>query len=126
LFCVVIFAVFLRGDVDAQTIRQNSQYGLIYFYEDGCPYCEKQTPVLNRYIKDYPMDILKIEIRHSPNIAAKFDVTLVPTIILVQRNSKNYLVLSKGAIDYYTLKNRISEGIKILQKQQIRQTVLAW
>ncbi len=126
MFCLIIITAFLRSDVDAGTIEQHSRYGLIYFYEDGCPYCERQTPVLQRYLRDYPMAVLKVEIRHRPDLTARFNITMVPTIILVQKGSASRLLISKGAIGYQKLKYRISDGIKYLEKQRRQKQIVGW
>jgi thioredoxin 1 len=56
---------------------------LVDFYADWCAPCRILTPVLDQVARDTPgAKVVKVNIDHSPQLARKYHVTAVPTMIV--------------------------------------------
>ena len=101
--------------------------GIIVFIKDGCPFCEKQLPVLNWLQSDYHIDVVAASLNQCPantnniqcmvNPAAfkLYNVQYEPTIVLVIRQadgSPKFEPVGVGLTDEVTLVNRIYYFVK--------------
>jgi putative oxidoreductase len=66
----------------------------IYFYNEGCPYCDKQNLVMETLEPQYSssIDFIRISAFDEPEIAGKYNVTSVPSLFLISGydNDGNY------------------------------------
>jgi conjugal transfer pilus assembly protein TraF len=56
--------------------------------------------------------IRKVNINENPAMATKFQVEITPTLILVQRESGDFMPLSSGVISMSDLKSRVYRSIR--------------
>ena len=98
------------------TIREaRDQFALIMFSEEGCKFCESQSGIL-AYFEDYfNWPIRNIDIGRQPNMAARFNVEKVPEIIIVSRDTGDYMPISVGTISMNELKDRVYRSIRLMQ-----------
>ena len=102
-------------EIDA-TIRASGQnFALIMFVKHGCRFCEAQKAILNYFIENYAWPARTINIEEEPNVAARFNITLVPTILLVHKDSSRYIPISVGVISLADLKTRLYRSIRYLR-----------
>jgi thioredoxin 1 len=92
------------------TFKKETEQGtvLVDFYADWCGPCRMLTPVLEKVAKE--MDgkavVAKLDIDHSQKIAATFQVTSVPTLILFKGGKEVGRLV--GLRDADTIKNFVS------------------
>ena len=55
---------------------------LLYFHEKWCPNCEKMEPIVEQIRHQIPNE--KINLEYEPTRAKEFNVTSIPTIILIE------------------------------------------
>lgn len=55
---------------------------LVEFGADWCAPCKMQVPILENFSKDRKVKILQVDVDNSPELANKFKITGVPTIIV--------------------------------------------
>jgi len=109
----------ILNEVDA-TIRDSANdFALIMFVKPGCRFCEAQAAILKYFMENYHWPVRAIDIEQNPNTAARFNVTLVPTILVVGKDSGKYLPISVGVISLADLKKRLYRSIRYL-KGEIR------
>ena len=89
-------------------------YGLIYFYSDGCEFCKEQSNILKYFIERYGWEVKNINIQENSAMAARFNVERVPHIMLIYRKSSDYLPVSAGVISLTEMEEKVYRGMKLL------------
>jgi len=98
-----------------QTLAENrDKYALLYFYSPDCGYCAKQQPVLEYFIKDSGWQVKPINIQQDQKAALNFNIAQTPSIVLIRRNSPDWLLISSGIIALSELKERIVRGLGLI------------
>ncbi len=84
---------------------------LVDFYADWCGPCRMQTPVLEELAQEMKekLAIVKVDTDQSVNIAARFEVTSIPTLILFKDGKLVKRVV--GLKDLDALKKMIMEQL---------------
>lgn len=96
-------------------IRQGmSDHGLLFFFSTSCPYCLKQAGVLEGFTRKYQWDIRPVNISEEPNLAARFGVETVPTVLLVKRDVPQPYPVAVGVIARNEMERNISRGMRLL------------
>ena len=100
----------------------NEKAHLWYFYKSTCPYCQKQTPILNTLHELYGTEILAITMdnvrspgmesfkhRADTNLIAsrKMGVTRTPTIVMMKNDGSGYVNVTVGIETLERLEDRI-------------------
>ena len=67
-----------------------SSLTLVDFYASWCAPCKMQTPILIEFGEemDYKVKIIKVDVDQNPEIANKYSVQSIPTIILFQNGKQ--------------------------------------
>lgn len=67
-----------------ETVLKSKTPVLVDFYADWCTPCKMMSPIIEEIAKDFKdkIMVLKINIDESPDIAQKYSVMSIPTIIL--------------------------------------------
>lgn len=77
----------LGSDVEKMlNYLKDRDYRIMYFYKDGCPYCEASEPevgLIENYLKVYRINVLK-----DTSMALKWNIFSTPTFILVSPKDK--------------------------------------
>lgn len=61
---------------------------IVDFYADWCGPCRMILPYLDEIASELGVDIVKVNIDESPNIASKYNVMSIPTIIIFKKGEK--------------------------------------
>jgi thioredoxin-like negative regulator of GroEL len=84
-------AITLNGPAEFQAIALGAQDpALVMFYKDGCEACEEMEPMIDSLATLYKgravvarlMVVSAVRTKPWPEINAKYDITMVPTVIL--------------------------------------------
>ena len=61
---------------------------LIYFYADWCPSCRTASLLINKISEEQnDVSFFKINVDHSKNLSAQFNIKSIPTVILFKNSS---------------------------------------
>jgi len=76
----------ILGEGNAELFKQHAVEGkrltIVDFHADWCPPCKMLDPILQKALKDEPeADLLKINTDTEVEIAAKYKVSALPTVI---------------------------------------------
>lgn len=71
----------------SQEVAQAAQPVLVDFWAPWCVYCKRLSPVLDRLSDklEAQVSVAKINIDEQPELAQKFDVSVIPTLYLFQQ-----------------------------------------
>jgi len=72
--------------------RRKKKRSLLYFYMNNCSYCEKFNPTWNKLVKEFKSKLSMKKINGPSNnlLMNKYDVSIFPTVILVNGSPKKY------------------------------------
>jgi thioredoxin 1 len=75
---------------------------LIDFYADWCSPCKLMNPILDELEKEYPdLKIVKINVDEDSAMVQKYNVTTVPTYILMKEEDNEIVSFVYGAMPKY-------------------------
>jgi conjugal transfer pilus assembly protein TraF len=105
----------LEQEVKERVLASHDNYALIYFYQDGCPYCETQSNIL-RFLAEARHWLVKpVNITKNRALALRFNITVTPTILLIKKGEEGYLPLGTGVITLERLDERIYSGMRMME-----------
>ena len=103
-----------HDEVQDRINRARGDYGLLFFYSPTCEYCHEQEKIMQFFESKYGWEIKRIDITREQGLADLFGVTIVPTILLVYRDSKDAIPVSAGVISADEMEEKIYRGVRLL------------
>lgn len=94
-----------------------AQYGLFYFYKPGCPYCEAEEKILTFFVNSRHFSVQPINVQQNPEMAAQFNITITPSLVLVKRGNDTPIPISYGVIALDELEARVFNGVRAYEGQ---------
>jgi conjugal transfer pilus assembly protein TraF len=109
-----VFAMRVREQEETIASGRN-QFGLIMFTREACDFCDSQKSILEFFINKYGWPVRILDINDYPNVAAKFNVTMTPTIIMVDKDSGKSMPISVGVISMSDLAQKLYRSIRFMR-----------
>ncbi len=103
-----------NNEMSSRLDESQNDYALIYFYRDGCEFCEAQDGILSMFVERFNWEIKKVNIEYNPFFAAKYNITTVPYLLLIYKNSTEAIPISAGVITVNEIVSKIYHGIRLL------------
>jgi len=114
----VIARVKMQKEEIASTIQTAaSDHALLYFYSPDCPYCVEQQQILRFFTDQYGWQVKGIDINENPSTAARFNITITPTLLLIGKGREEYIPVASGVVALEELERRLSRSIRLLNGQ---------
>lgn len=99
-----------------QTIsRAGNDHALIFFVSPGCGFCAKQAGILAYFRDKYGWQIKTVDISRNINAAARFNITITPTLLLIKKGQEKYMTVTNGVIALSELERKLYRAIRYLQ-----------
>ena len=79
------------GDFDAEVLESPTPV-LIDFFAEWCGPCKMMGPILDEVARDYAgkLKVVKVDVDASGETAARFDVTAMPTFVVVKDGRETF------------------------------------
>lgn len=98
------------------TLRNNREdFALIYFQRPDCSYCDEQSRILDWFTGETGWTVKKVNTRENLTLAAKFNVEITPTLILIQKGKQDYLPISAGVISADEIEDKAYRAVRLLK-----------
>jgi len=113
---------------ETETERRNKilisrdDFAIIYFSAAGCPYCVEQDKILGYFRGRNNWTIKKIDREQYPDLAAKFNVTMAPTLLLIRKGRDDFMPITSGIISLTELEDRVFMGIRLMNNETTPET----
>jgi thioredoxin 1 len=91
--------VVLNEDNFDQVIKGYDKV-LVDFYADWCGPCRALAPILDKIATQYA--VVKVDIQNSPELASRFNVSSIPTLILFEKGQP--IVVKIGLMNEKSIK----------------------
>lgn len=119
--------VSMQNEEIFQTInRAGTDHALLFFVSPGCGFCEKQAGILGYFIDKYGWQVKTVDISRNSNSAARFNITITPTLLLIKKGTDNYLSVANGVIAMTELERKLYRAIRLLQGNTESDTFLMY
>jgi conjugal transfer pilus assembly protein TraF len=103
-----------KQDEVAKTITESSgDFALVMFIQKECRFCDVQKSILKFFTARYGWNIRYIDIDMYPDIASRFGIEQTPSLVLISKESKDYIPVSVGVVSLRDLNNRIYRSIRL-------------
>ena len=101
-------------EVSERIMQAKDDFGLLFFYSSTCEYCEEQEKIMRFFESQYGWEIKRIDFTREQGLAERFGVTIVPSILLVYRDSTEAIPVSAGVISLSEMEDKIYRGVRLL------------
>jgi conjugal transfer pilus assembly protein TraF len=91
------------------------RYAIIAFNQAGCGYCEAQEEILARFEHLAGWSVRRIDIAQNFELAAKFQVEITPTLLLISRETQESQIISSGVISLDQLNKRVVQLVRLME-----------
>jgi conjugal transfer pilus assembly protein TraF len=102
-------------EIKANLDNFKDQYAIIAFNKAGCGYCEAQEEILAHFENLNGWNVRRIDIGGNPKLAAKFEVEITPTLLLVSRETQASQIISSGVISFDEMNKRIYQLVRLME-----------
>ncbi|MBI5327456.1 MAG: conjugal transfer protein TraF [Deltaproteobacteria bacterium] len=90
-------------------------FALAYFIRPTCEFCQAQTGILKYFINKYGWDIKPVNIEEEPQAGYRFNITIVPTLLLVYKNTGDFMPISTGVTSVDMLEESLYRAIRYMR-----------
>ncbi len=97
------------------TIRAaRNDHAILFFWRPGCGFCEKQVGILKYFTDKYGWQVKPINSIEQKDLAARFNITVTPTLFLIRQGNDKYLTISVGVISLGEMERKLYRAIRYL------------
>ncbi|MEM4134385.1 MAG: conjugal transfer protein TraF [Candidatus Micrarchaeia archaeon] len=105
----------MKREISSVLASKKGDYGLILFISPTCPYCKTQAEIVKMIQNYYGWDIKIVDITKDKQAPAVFAIEVVPTLILVHRESGNWLPVGTGVVPLMDLETNILLAVRNIE-----------
>ena len=91
-----------------------NDHAILFFWKPGCGYCEKQVGILKYFTEKYGWQIKPIDITKQTDLASRFNITVTPTLLLIQQGNEKFMPLSVGVISLAEMEQNLYRAIRYM------------
>lgn len=95
-------------------LASKDDYGLIFFVNPNCHYCDAQKPTVEQFKFDYGWLVEEFNISEYAELANRYDINKTPAIIIVAKKNGAALSISRGVISLSDLRDRVINAVLYL------------
>lgn len=99
---------------DKRIAASKENFALVYFYKNDCPYCTTQSEVMRSFSHYHGWTVQPVNIAQAPQLATKYNITTVPSLILVKKGLDDFLPIATGMVTLNHIDERVFSGIRLL------------
>ena len=96
-------------------VDHRQDFALLYFTSAGCPFCQEQDTILRYFQDQFGWTVKPIDVDQNPILASRFDIQTTPTLLLIQRGSKEYIPVTAGVTSASEIESKLYRGIRLLR-----------
>ncbi|BCO09271.1 thiol reductase thioredoxin [Desulfolithobacter dissulfuricans] len=104
-----------RQEIASVITNAKDDHALLFFTNPDCGYCAEQRQILAYFTERYGWQIKTIDTTIDPGIAARFNISITPTLMLIRRDRPDYLTVTTGVVSLADLERRLYRAIRLLR-----------
>ncbi len=103
-----------QKEISSTILVARENHALLFFVGQGCGFCDKQAAILAYFVEKYGWQIKPIDIGQHTTLAARFNVTTTPTLILIKNGTEQSMPVSIGVVAQSELERKLYQAIRYL------------
>jgi conjugal transfer pilus assembly protein TraF len=103
-----------QKEISSTIMAAREDHALLFFVAQGCGFCEKQTAILTYFVEKYGWQIKPIDIGQNTTLAARFNITTTPTLMLIKNGNEQSMPVSVGVVAQSELERKLYQAIRYL------------
>ena len=104
-----------RDEIEGVIQASREDFALVYFFRPDCRFCTVQNNILRYFVDKYHWELKHVNIYDEPESAVRFNVTTVPYILVVYRDTGEYMPVGVGVVALSTLERNLFRAIRYLK-----------
>lgn len=114
-----VLAEVERRKLEATLKELKGRAALVFFKKEGCPFCEKEEPIMEEFKKRYGWFVKEVDVGKEPELASSFRVSSVPDLWLIYRNPDDSPFYFRVKAGFATL-SEVEEGIGFVYENAVK------
>jgi len=103
-----------QKEISSTILAARENHALLFFVSQGCGFCDKQTAILTYFVEKYGWQIKPIDIGRHTTLAARFNITTTPTLVLIKDKTEQSMPISVGVVALSELERKLYQAIRYL------------
>jgi len=103
-----------QNEISGFIQKAKDDHALLFFVSQGCSFCEKQAAILAYFVEKYGWQIKPIDIGQDTTVAARFNISTTPTLILIKNGSAQSMPVSVGVVSMSDMEKNLYRAIRYL------------
>ena len=100
-------------EIQQTLFKEKDNFALIMFSRKGCDYCQEQDGILQFFENSYGWEIRNVDIQENPVLAAKFNVRITPTLLVVKKDG-THMIVSVGVVSMDDIEKRLYRSVRLM------------
>lgn len=93
------------------------RYALVMFAMETCGACKDQMAILDVFQRTYGFPVRIVDVNSAPNMARKYAVSQTPHMILISRDSEDWMPIAMGVRSMPVILNKTYSAIRLLNNE---------
>ena len=103
-----------QKEISSTIMAARDNHALLFFVNPGCSFCDKQAAILAYFVEKYGWQIKPIDIGQHSTLAARFNITTTPTLMLIKNGTDQAMPVSVGVVAQSELERKLYQAIRYL------------
>ncbi len=104
-------------EVNQALVAAHKEFALVMFSQPGCQYCELQRNSLKYFTDKHYWPYREVDITRQPGVAQRFNVTMTPVTILIQKGTQKWMNIAIGAESIPGIEDNAYRAVRLLKGQ---------
>jgi len=102
-------------DIENTIKNAKHDFAILNFHSPTCSFCLEQDKILGFFVEKYGWEIRKVYVDKEPALVSRFNITTVPTLMLIYRLSQDFFPISYGVASLSEIEDNLYRGIRLLR-----------
>jgi conjugal transfer pilus assembly protein TraF len=103
-----------QAEIAGTITAARDDHALLFFVAPGCGFCDKQGAILTYFVEKYAWQIKPIDIGQHTALAARFNITSTPTMLLIKNGTEKHMPVAVGVVALSELERTLYQAIRYL------------
>jgi len=101
-----------QKEISSTILAARANHALLFFVSQGCGFCDKQAAILTYFVEKYGWQIKPIDIGRHSTLAARFNITTTPTLVLIKNGTEQSMPISVGVVALSEMERKLYQAIR--------------
>lgn len=103
-----------QKEISSTILAARENHALLFFVSQGCGFCDKQAAILTYFVEKYGWQIKPIDIGRHSTLAARFNITTTPTLVLIKNGTEQSMPISVGVVALSEMERKLYQAIRYM------------